>query len=88
MDLVPVAENIVVLPKSVTPSRIASNLTGTLDVLPRIEKAEFEALNALAANGKQKRFVTPPWGASLHPFLTRLKLIPISVIDLGFDNWP
>jgi len=67
------AKDIVVLPKSVTPERIRSNLVETLRVYAKLkaDEADVKQLDGVAAAGKQKRFITPPWG-----------------IDLGFDNWP
>lgn len=52
-----VAKGFVVLPKSVTPARIASNLTGALTASKKLDKADIEQLDGLAAAGKQKRFV-------------------------------
>lgn len=58
----PVAKGIVVLPKSVTSSRITANLTGAIRAFETLTKetltkADVERLDALAAAGKQKRFV-------------------------------
>ena len=60
-----VAKNIVILPKSVTPSRIASNYNNAIVAASKLEPAEIEKLDGLAASGKQKRFITPPWGIDL-----------------------
>ncbi|KAJ3763244.1 Aldo/keto reductase [Lentinula raphanica] len=60
-----VAHNIVALPKSVTPSRILSNLTGTLTALKKLQKEDIAELDGLAASGKQKRFIMPPWPVDL-----------------------
>ncbi|KAG6818971.1 hypothetical protein H0H93_016745 [Arthromyces matolae] len=60
-----VAKGFSVVPKSVTPSRIASNLTGTLDAVKNLTPADIEELDGLAAAGKQRRFVTPPWPLDL-----------------------
>ncbi|KAG6818970.1 hypothetical protein H0H93_016744 [Arthromyces matolae] len=60
-----VAKGFSVVPKSVTPSRIASNLTGTLDAVKNLTSADIEELDGLAASGKQKRFITPPWPLDL-----------------------
>ncbi|KAJ6586444.1 NADP-dependent oxidoreductase domain-containing protein [Mycena vulgaris] len=60
-----IAKGIVTLPKSVTPSRIASNVTGPLAALGKLQPADIEALDALAAAGKQKRFIMPPWPVEL-----------------------
>lgn len=51
-----VAKGIVVLPKSVTPSRISANLPGAIRGLETLTKADIERLDGLAATGKQKRF--------------------------------
>lgn len=45
-----------VLPKSVNPKRIASNLN-----IIDLSKEDIEALNHLADGDKQKRFCNPPW---------------------------
>jgi glycerol 2-dehydrogenase (NADP+) len=60
-----VAKGIVVLPKSVTPARIASNLTGAVGASKKLDSADIEKLDGLAAAGKQKRFITPPWPVDL-----------------------
>ncbi|RDB26935.1 D-galacturonate reductase [Hypsizygus marmoreus] len=60
-----VAKGFVVLPKSVTPSRITSNLTGALVAAQKLEKADIAELDGLAASGKQRRFITPPWPVDL-----------------------
>ena len=56
-------KDIVVLAKSVTPARIASNLPGALAAMKKLTAEDVEKLDGVAATGKQKRFVTPPWGA-------------------------
>lgn len=60
-----VAKGFVVVPKSVTPSRIASNLTGPLAAAQQLDSADIAELDGLAAGGKQKRFITPPWPVEL-----------------------
>ena len=50
-------KDIIILPKSVTATRILSNLTGTLEVLPKLTSTDLEKLDGLAAAGKQKRYV-------------------------------
>lgn len=57
-----VAKDAVILPKSVTPSRIESNLTGALEAYNALTQADIKVLDGVAAAGKQKRFITPPWG--------------------------
>jgi len=59
------AKNIIVLPKSVTPSRILSNIKGTLAAAEKLTKEDIEQLDAVEANGKHVRVVTPPWGVPL-----------------------
>ena len=54
----------VVVPKSVTPSRIDANLTGFIDALGKLDESDVEKLDGVAASGKQKRFIMPPWGQS------------------------
>ena len=49
------------LPKSVTPARIASNYTGALAAASKLSADDLAKLDSLAAAGKQKRFVAPPW---------------------------
>ncbi|KAG6844501.1 hypothetical protein H0H87_006387 [Tephrocybe sp. NHM501043] len=60
-----VAKGFVVLPKSVTPSRIASNLTGSVTALAKLDAGDITELDGLAAAGKQKRFIMPPWPVDL-----------------------
>ncbi|KAF7325595.1 Aldo-keto reductase [Mycena kentingensis (nom. inval.)] len=65
------AKDIITLPKSVTPARIKANSDGPIVALSKLSAADVEKLDGLAAAGKQKRFVMPPWPADL----------------LGFENW-
>ncbi|KAH9836297.1 Aldo/keto reductase [Rhodofomes roseus] len=60
-----VAKDIVTLPKSVTPARIASNYTGALAAASKLTKEDIEKLDGVAAAGKQKRLITPPWPVDL-----------------------
>jgi glycerol 2-dehydrogenase (NADP+) len=60
--LIAVAKDIIVLPKSVTPSRIESNLTGALEAHSVLTPEDIKILDGVAAGGKQKRFIMPPWG--------------------------
>jgi len=60
-----VARGIVALPKSVTPSRISSNFKGALAASEKLDAADIKTLDGLAANGKQKRFIMPPWPVDL-----------------------
>ncbi|WWC88488.1 uncharacterized protein L201_003399 [Kwoniella dendrophila CBS 6074] len=53
-----VSKNIVVLPKSVTPSRIESNLKTI-----KLDQNEIDTLDKLAESGKQTRVNSPPWGS-------------------------
>lgn len=52
-----VNRGVVVLPKSVTPKRIDSNLQ-----VIKLDADDMKTLDGLAATGKQQRFVSPPWG--------------------------
>jgi len=53
------AKGIIILPKSVTPARISGNLSKPLAITLSTE--ELESLDTLAQNGKQTRFIKPPW---------------------------
>ena len=55
-----VNRGVVVLPKSVTPSRIDDNKK-----IIKLDAEDMDKLNALAASGKQQRVVSPPWGTDL-----------------------
>jgi glycerol 2-dehydrogenase (NADP+) len=50
----------IVLPKSVTPSRIDANLN-----VISIAKEDMDSLESMAAKGKQQRVNTPLWGHDL-----------------------
>jgi len=52
-----VNKGIVVLPKSVTPSRLDSNLK-----IIKLDEEDITTLNEMAGNGKQLRITAPPWG--------------------------
>jgi len=66
------AKGVVVLPKSVTPARIASNISDSLKVKKQLEAdpEELKKLDGIAASGKLHRFVRPPWG-----------------MPMGFPDW-
>ncbi|KAG9087623.1 hypothetical protein FS749_002793, partial [Ceratobasidium sp. UAMH 11750] len=51
-----VAKGHIVLPKSVTPERIESNLKAA-----PLDASDLEKLDSLAASGKQQRFIKPAW---------------------------
>ncbi|KAI0078624.1 Aldo/keto reductase [Panus rudis PR-1116 ss-1] len=64
-----ISKKIIPLPKSITPTRISSNYHGALLAahklsLPENQK-EVELLDGVAANGKQRRLIMPPWGVDL-----------------------
>ena len=59
MEILIVHKDIIVVPKSVTPSRIADNISKPLSV--KLSPEEFARLDALAEGGKQQRFIKPPW---------------------------
>lgn len=58
-------KGIVVLPKSMSPSRIESNLTGALEAYHALTPEDLKILDGVAASGKQKRFIMPYWGIDL-----------------------
>ncbi|KAK7041444.1 hypothetical protein VNI00_009310 [Paramarasmius palmivorus] len=60
-----VAKDIVALPKSVTPARITANLKGAIAASTKLTKEDIETIDGLAASGKQKRFIMPPWPVDL-----------------------
>ena len=68
--MIAVAKGYVVLPKSVTPARIASNMKGALAASKAFTKEDIEKLDGVAASGKQKRYVlfasTRHFGGSLN----------------------
>ncbi|KAJ8515489.1 hypothetical protein ONZ45_g7101 [Pleurotus djamor] len=68
------AKGIVLLPKSVTPSRIASNMTGAVAASKKLEQADIDKLDGLAEAGKQKRSVMNTFR---HPFT--LPISPLTV---------
>lgn len=57
-----VKKEVCVLPKSVTPSRISSNLEGALAAYNKLDDSDVAKLDGVASTGKQKRLVSPPWG--------------------------
>jgi len=59
------AKGIVILPKSVTPARIATNSKGALEAQKKLSKGDLEKLDGVAPGGKQRRFITPPWPIAL-----------------------
>ncbi|KAG8987725.1 hypothetical protein FRB90_003177 [Tulasnella sp. 427] len=61
-----IAKGIVPLPKSVNPERILTNIQ-----YAKLAPADVEKIDGLAAAGKQKRLIRPPW----------------SGVKLGFDDW-
>jgi len=88
-----VAKGTIVLPKSVTPSRIKANLDGALKGKSSLTKEDVEKLDGLAASGKQKRFITPPWRTCLIHYSLSFescfdRCFEFLAVDLGFANWP
>ncbi|KAG6377311.1 NADP-dependent oxidoreductase domain-containing protein [Boletus reticuloceps] len=71
-------KDVVVLPKSVTPTRIEANLTGALAAYNKLTASDVAMLDGVAASGKQKRLIMPLWGQA------KIR----QGVDLGFDNWP
>ncbi|TFY81272.1 hypothetical protein EWM64_g2738 [Hericium alpestre] len=60
-----VAKGRVVIARSNTPSRIASNIKGAAAAAQALSKEDLATLDGIAAAGKQQRLVTPPWGIDL-----------------------
>lgn len=56
----PVNKGVVVLPKSISPQRIATNLQTV-----RLSAEALERLDALAAGGQKRRTNKPDWGSDL-----------------------
>ena len=52
-------KGIVVLPKSVTPSRIASNIKGAIVATESLTEEDIIQLDKVALGGKQKRYISP-----------------------------
>lgn len=50
------------LPKSVAPVRIEANLEGAIAAYNKLTISDVAKLDGVAPSGKQRRFVTPPWG--------------------------
>ncbi|KAG2360895.1 NADP-dependent oxidoreductase domain-containing protein [Suillus spraguei] len=59
------AKDIIVLPKSATPSRIESNLTGALEAYSLLTPEDIKILDGVVASGKRKRSIMPLWGIDL-----------------------
>jgi len=59
------AKHVVVLPKSVNPVRIEANLKGALAAYKQLTADDVAKLDGVAASGKQKRLIMPPWGIDL-----------------------
>lgn len=57
-----VAKDVVVLPKSVTKSRIEANFTSALAAYNKLTPDDVAKLDGVAASGKQQRLITPLWG--------------------------
>lgn len=87
MVYVVVAKNIVALPKSVTHSRILSNLKGTLAAAAKLTKEDIAQLDAVEDTGKHVRVVHPPWGMCAFPQILKLTLtllcllLQVSLLD-------
>lgn len=58
-------KGIAVVSKSVTPARIAANIKGATAAYQKLQDVDVEELDKLAAQGKQHRFITPPWPVDL-----------------------
>ena len=63
------------LPKSANPSRIDANLNGFIDTIEKLDDSDVERLDGVAASGKQKRFVMPPFGQFF--VLLQFRLFPV-----------
>jgi hypothetical protein len=61
----------------VNPSRILSNLTGSLTASEKLTEEDVKKLDEVAAAGKQKRFIMPPWRKFFFFFSTKSRLIEV-----------
>ena len=83
------AKGFVALPKSVTPARISANINGAAAAVKAFTKEDIELLDGVAAAGKQKRLIMPPWGQYTSFVSDMVFCSRYSVgVDLGFRNWP
>ena len=57
--------------RSTNEGRIKSNIVGPSALAPKLTKEEIAEIDGIAAAGKQKRFVTPPWGTCIVSSLCR-----------------
>ncbi|EIM89270.1 Aldo/keto reductase [Stereum hirsutum FP-91666 SS1] len=60
-----VAKDIVVVTRSLNEGRIRQNIEGSVKASKLLTKEDIALLDGLAAAGKQKRMVMPPWGVDL-----------------------
>lgn len=79
-----VAKEIITLPKSVTPARIASNYQGALAAASKLTKEDIEKLDAVAASGKQKRYVMP----AMPPSYIMLNFFESALLDSSCRHGP
>lgn len=76
-----VNRGVVVLPKSVTPARIESNLKTI-----KLDEEDMNRLDKLAESGKQTRFTTPPWGSDFVSHSSDMRLLAVYLIGLIRDS--
>ncbi|VDC04658.1 unnamed protein product [Peniophora sp. CBMAI 1063] len=60
-----VAKGICAITRSSSEARVKANIEGPTQLAPKLSKEDIATLDGLAAAGKQKRLVTPPWGVDL-----------------------
>ncbi|THH17087.1 hypothetical protein EW146_g3659 [Bondarzewia mesenterica] len=59
------SKDLEVITRSLSPERMTSNIKGSVAASKALTQEDIEILDGIAAAGKQKRLVTPPWGVDL-----------------------
>lgn len=57
-----VSKGISAITRSSNEERVKANIEGPTKLAPKLSKEDIATLDGIAAAGKQKRLVTPPWG--------------------------